>query len=619
MAISSRDLDRDAPRIRVVIHRSGGGASRARKAAGLGLALALISSALLFYPSLFDGRFLLGVRLLGEDVGTLRADQAGALMNAGLARFAQRGLTLRSEGREFYRQPGELGYRFDVPATLERALAVGRGGPFVERLDVQWQALLHGQDVALVLGGAEGAARAALADLAASLDQPAQDAALRLEGQRLELVAARPGRRLDQEATRRLIEERLLSLSEEPIDLPMTADLPRIVETDLAPLRDRAMARAAQGIPVHYVKRDWAWKDGPVAQDREIQWSLKGTDLLAVVMVRSDERQGSPRPVLAINAEQAKPFLDRLAREVEQEPRDARFEWKDGRLQPLVTSRHGHALQRPAALAALEAALAAGEGRVELPVTVTKAKVALEDAPGLGLREVVVERSTPYAGGSPERNHNVELGARRIHGIVIPPGGTFSFLEAVGDISLDTGFQMGFAIVEKETVPDAGGGICQVSTTLFQSAFHGGYTILERWPHAYRIRRYEQPLVGLDATVYGPTLDLKFRNDTAEHLLIQANADGERLSVSLYGTKPLWDVRVEGPFLSNVVPADRTIVREETPVLARGRQYWVEQAEDGVTVGVKRTVVQGGQVLRQAVFTSEYRPQRNVLLVGTGG
>lgn len=619
MAISSTGLDRDAPRIRVIIRKRREGASRARVALGLGLAFSLLLSAVLFYPALLDGRFLLGVRLLGADVSALRAEEGDGLINARLAHFAQRGLTLRSEGREFYRQPGEMGYRIDVPATLERALAVGREGSLVERLDLQWQALWHGQEVAPVLAGGEGPARAALADLAASLDQPAQDAALRLDGQRLELVAARQGRRLDQETTRRLIEARLLSLSEEAIDLPMTVDLPRIVEADLAPVRDRALARAAQGIPIHYVKRDWTWKDGPVAQDREIQWSLKGTDLLAVVMVRNDERQGAPRPVLAINAEKAKPLLDRLAREVEQEPRDVRFEWREGRLQPLVTSRNGHVLERPAALAALEAALASGEGRVELPVTVTKAKVAMEDAPGLGLRELVVERSTPYAGGSPERNHNVELGARRIHGIVIPPGSTFSFLDAVGDISLDTGFQMGFAIVEKETVPDAGGGICQVSTTLFQSAFYGGYSILDRWAHAYRIRRYEQPLVGLDSTVYGPTLDLKFRNDTAEHLLIQARTDGERLSVSLVGTKPQWDVRIEGPFLSNVVPADRAIVREETPALARGRQYWVEQAEDGVTVGVKRTVVQGGQVLRQAVFTSEYRPQRNVLLIGTGG
>lgn len=159
-----------------------------------------------------------------------------------------------------------------------------------------------------------------------------------------------------------------------------------------------------------------------------------------------------------------------------------------------------------------------------------------------------------------------------------------------------------------------GGGICQVSTTLFRSAYFAGLPIVQRQPHSYQVRYY-QP-TGLDAAVFLPFLDLRFKNDTPGYLLIQSSVRGSQITFRIFGTK---DRRVTW---SNPVTLSRTPALPTryiaTPDLPAQRFVQVDWAAEGATVQVQRTIRFSDGKVRKDTLTSTYRPWGAVYLVGEG-
>src|SRR5207253_273376 len=268
----------------------------------------------------------------------------------------------------------------------------------------------------------------------------------------------------------------------------------------------------------------------------------------------------------------------------------------------------------------------AGEHTVALPVAVVDPAVPSTDPQSLGITEVIDRGMTSFAGSIPEKKHNIQLAAQRLNGVVVPPGGTFSFNDSVGPTTIDSGFQWGFGITSGDsgprTVPSVAGGICQVATTLFQPVFWAGYQLEERYWHLYWIPSYtSRGIVGLDATVDSDAgLDLKWINPTDHPVLIQASTDAEHVTFRLYGQKPPWNVHVDEPQISNRVTADPAPEVQPEPSLPWGRVLAVESARDGFDVVLDRHVVPtDGHQPRELVLKSVYAPSHTVTLVGTGG
>ena len=225
----------------------------------------------------------------------------------------------------------------------------------------------------------------------------------------------------------------------------------------------------------------------------------------------------------------------------------------------------------------IKAHILAGERSLDLPVGVVHPAVAADDAPKLGIRELLGESTTSFAGSIPEKAHNIQLAAQRLNGVVVPPRGTFSFNKEVGPTTLEAGFQWGFGLTTGSeggvhTVPSVAGGICQVATTLFQPVFWSGYQIEERYWHLYWIPAYtSRGIVGLDATVDSDSgLDFKWINPTDDPVLIQASTDAEHVTFRLYGQKPPWTVQVDDPVVSDRVVADPTPEVQAEPSHALG-------------------------------------------------
>jgi vancomycin resistance protein YoaR len=251
------------------------------------------------------------------------------------------------------------------------------------------------------------------------------------------------------------------------------------------------------------------------------------------------------------------------------------------------------------------------------------------DQAAFGPLELIDAGTTGYGGSIPERAHNVELAASRLDGVIVAPGETFSFNAALGPTTIDTGFQWAWGIDgggvngAPRTVPSVGGGICQVATTLFHAVFWSGYQVEERNWHLYWIPKYgagPRGLTGLDATVDEDSgTDFKWTNTSDHPVLIQARTDGSQISFALYGQRPSWEVAIDHPIVGGVRPAPAGTVTETTTALPAGRSLWIEEARDGFTSTIVRTVTAPGAEPRVLRMTSTYQPSRNVLLVGVGG
>jgi len=255
----------------------------------------------------------------------------------------------------------------------------------------------------------------------------------------------------------------------------------------------------------------------------------------------------------------------------------------------------------------------------DIPVIKTAPEISIDQVNNLGIQELIGRGSSTYFHSIPGRVFNINLAASRINGIVVKPGDTFSFNQTLGDVSKFTGYQEAYIISEGKTVLGDGGGVCQVSTTLFRAVLNTGLPIVERTAHAYRVGYYEQDSPpGLDATVYSPSPDLKFKNNTPGYILIEAKNDPKNYSLvfELYGTN---DGRVSStskPIVSNITPALPTVYQDD-PTLPAGTLKQTDFAAAGARVTFNYSVTRNGESIYQETFISNYQPWAAVYLRGT--
>lgn len=301
----------------------------------------------------------------------------------------------------------------------------------------------------------------------------------------------------------------------------------------------------------------------------------------------------------------------------ERAPSDAkiRFDEDAGGLYVHEPSRMGIALDVESTVTAIVDALHQGLSETRLHLEFSKPGFQGQNLDQFGIRELVGRGTSYFLGSSAARVHNIELTTAQFEGILIPPDAIFSFNEHIGPITTAAGFTESAIIWGDRTAVGVGGGVCQVSTTIFRAAFTSGLPIVERYNHGYVVSWYGQP--GLDATIYSPFVDFKFRNDTSAYLLLQPDLDSEKgtLTVNLYGTKPDRTVTISDPVISQVVDPPEPVYLQDSS-LAPGKQRLVESEKLGVTVAVERHIEEGGK-LHTETLHSVYRPWRAVYLVGS--
>lgn len=256
---------------------------------------------------------------------------------------------------------------------------------------------------------------------------------------------------------------------------------------------------------------------------------------------------------------------------------------------------------------------------IRIPLKVVKPEITTEKVNKFGIKELIGVGTSLFQGSIPTRIYNVNLAASRVHGALIPPGEELSFNKTIGDVSAFTGYKQAYVIQNGRTILGDGGGVCQVSTTLFRAALNAGLPITERHAHAYRVHYYEEDSgPGIDATIYTPNIDLRFKNDTNHHILIQSVIDPTqlRLTFYLYGTKDNREVKISEPVIVSQSPAPQTLYQDD-PTLPIGTIKQVDFAASGANVYFTRQVKKDGKVVIDEKFTSNFKPWQAIFLRGT--
>jgi len=250
---------------------------------------------------------------------------------------------------------------------------------------------------------------------------------------------------------------------------------------------------------------------------------------------------------LSLEETELQNYLNKIKEDSRVQPENARLTFDNGIASAFSLSKNGYEIDSEKSLADIEKALKENPfvKDINLETNVLKPEITSTNLDSYGIKELIGEGVSNFRGSPTNRIHNINVGASRFNGVLIKPGEEFSFIKTLGPVDQSTGYLPELVIKTDKTVPEFGGGMCQVSTTMFRAALNSGLKITARTNHAYPVQYYAPQ--GLDATVYIPKPDLMFVNDTPNYILVQTRIEGTQLFFDFYGTSDGRQTKIVGP------------------------------------------------------------------------
>jgi vancomycin resistance protein YoaR len=533
-----------------------------------------------------------GTEVAGVDVGGLTSGEAVAKLDALFEQRSTQPVTFVAGSETYHFAANQLAVQPDWTAAVAAAGRAGDGfGPL--RGFRRLRARVFGAQVLPRLTVSNAALEYALDKIADDVDQPPKNARLVRRGLRIRVVPAATGVRLDRDAAAELIVRRLgqLGRAASATPLPVSVTAPEVTDAMLAAAAESA--RIAISRPITVKAADRSFRVPP----RRIAELLKLP------------QDGSAS--LAIGGAAANAYFRALSNTVGRPPRDAGFAVYGETVQ-VVPARDGLEVNVPQAARAILRASTRPTNRIA-HVTVVRAtpERSTADALAMGIDRRMSSYKTYYS-GTTDRITNLQLGVTALDGTLVAPGGTFSLNDAIGERTIERGFRSAPVIIGNEYAEEVGGGTSQVATTVFNAAWEAGLRITERHPHSLYISRYQ---LGRDATVYWPSLDLKFVNDTKMWVLVKGFTESDGITVAVYGGESR---RVESSATPLVVTGRVPVERLEDPKLPKGKTV-VE--EDGTaptrTTATRKIYSADGELIRSETWATSYEGETRVVRVGT--
>ncbi len=576
-----------------------------------------------------QGRIYPGVKIGGIDVGTYSLSQAVDVLNSENSQRIQQPLTWTFQDKILTLNLDETNPSLNINQSINQALKIGRSGDLFADLLNQIKALFGQINLTPSLTFNKSIILNQEFDLISQkISRPAKNATLTLN-QSLTITPSQKGLTLNRLLLYQQIINFLTKGQSLPKEIPTKKSLPSFTTEEAFSDKQILERIKSQPIIVNYKNQSWEI-------DEKTAYNLLNMDYSEAKLLSfntAEERfvlinaQVGETSIIGesptLNTFALNKFIANIASEVDRLAQDARFSVEtnpDGslRVSKFTQSETGLAVDQKATAAQIsDAILHHSSSNLSLIVKTTQPKTDTADSNSLGIKDLLGEGVSHFAGSADSRIYNINLAASRINGVIIAPGDTFSFDKSVGDISNLTGYKQAYVIQNGRTVLGDGGGVCQVSTTVFRAALNSGLPITDRTAHAYRVGYYEQGFPpGLDATIYVPTVDLKFRNDTNAYVLLQSKVIGDSLYIDLYGTNDGRTVTLTQPRVTNQTPPPPSLM-EPDPTLPKGTIKQVDWSAWGADVSFDRVVTRNGKILINEVWASHYRPWQAVYLVGS--
>lgn len=297
------------------------------------------------------------------------------------------------------------------------------------------------------------------------------------------------------------------------------------------------------------------------------------------------------------------------------DPVDAVFKFENGKVLDFQTAKNGVSVNADQLSQDIISAFTNLENsdktsyEFNLSYQTTEPKITNSDVNNLGVKELIGSGTSTFKHSSATRNVNIAKGSSIVNRILVAPEETFSFVKSLGEVTLEAGYAKAYIIRQGKTELDVGGGICQVSTTLFRAMLNAGLDITERKAHAYRVSYYEEDSKpGFDATVFIPSPDLKFTNDTGHYVLIQSvlDMDNRRLTYEIYGTSDGRKTEITNYRQWDATPAPPDVWVDD-PTLPTGKVVQDEHSIPGLKTAFDWTVKdKDGNTIHQKTFQSNF-------------
>jgi len=550
---------------------------------GLLILLILFSS----YHILFSRKLIPGVYVAGLDLGGFSYDDAVVRLEEFEA-VSEKIINITYGGKSFDLKGEEIGLEYSWGATVSRAFEVGRTGNFFVDTKEKLAGLV-GKDlyIAAFYEFEEAPFDNFMATVRGDLNSPAKNAHYFLKNRaNLGISTETSGQKIDDQEFYDLLIGSFDEFNFGSKAITIEPDQPEVFITDLEKKLTDAERIVFNPLKIVYEvpeevepeeveEEDAVVDEKTVIGDKEVrgvevkEWELTLEQKLDF-LTYDPLKKG-----LGFDKAAFRSYLEVISPEVNQLPRGKVTEVSGDRVLGFQLYKDGVEIDTDETTENFKDAYF---GLEDLSYVKTKSISGPRDAQQYGIFALLGEGVSRFTGSATGRINNLTLAASRTDGVLVPPGSIYSFNDAVGEISAATGYDSAWIIYGNRTVLGHGGGVCQTSTTLFRAILDAGLPVVTRHPHAYRVYYYEiESPVGIDASVYQPTLDLQFKNDTPNYILVQTNWDLNeyRLVFRLYGTP------------------------------------------DGREVEISEPVVRDGEIIYDDTFKTNYQPWKAVFLVGT--
>lgn len=540
-----------------------------------------------------------GISVLGQSIGNQDLKTATETINQ-LVNQASPSATLSLKTENQLWQLELVDFKYQPASTAEKAWQVGRSSPPIKNFQDKIRAWTGRISLPLEYYLNQEELDRQIKEIANQVFVPTIEPSVKISQQKkIEIDPGKDGIELNKKKLNDEIKLHLAKLDFNPIDLPLIKISPNLTEDQINQTKTRTEKFLGKKM---------------VLQTEGTSWELDDEELIQLLSFVGGYEQ-----------EKIASWSASLATAINRPPQNAAFEFKEERVTQFREAKEGKNLEQRKTIDLIAQSLAEleeGKEKIisQLPVISIPPQVTTADVNNLGIKELVGQGVSFFRGSISSRIHNIQLASSKLNGLLIAPNQTFSFNQSLGEVSATTGFKQAYIIKEGRTILGDGGGVCQVSTTLFRAALDAGLPIVERQAHAYRVSYYEQNSpVGLDATVFDPTADLKFKNDTPAYLLIQTEVDTKnyKLTFELYGTHDGRIVTISKSRIWNQVPPPPDLYQDD-PTLPVGQMKQIDWKAWGAKVAFDYKVERGGEILQSRTFYSNYRPWQAIYLRGVG-
>lgn len=575
---------------------------------GVLLFVAAVLTWVIGYQLVYAGRIFPGVSVAGVDVSGLDPQAAALRLSQTLSYPINGKIVFRDGEKAWVASPAQLGMVFDASDSAAKAYSLGRAGGLFGALQGQVRARSFGYDVPPVIIFDQRVAYQYLQGLASQINVPVAEAGLHLDGTNVVAQPGQTGRFLNVDATLIYVSGQLQSFRDGEINVIVRTEEPAIVDVSA----QEAVARQILSQPLRLLIPDaQAGDPGPWLYDIPV--------LANMIAVRPVQNGSGNTLEVALDPAALRKVLGDLEPQIDRQAQNARFHFNEatGELVALTPSVVGRTLDINASIEAINKAVVQGSHDIPLVVQETQPKVpSTATARELGISGLLPNgvQTSYFRGSSAARIQNIETASARFDGVLVGPGEIFSMGQTLGDVSLDNGFTEALIIYGGQTIKGVGGGVCQVSTTLFRTVFFAGFPVVQRIPHAYRVSYYEETsggidpkLAGLDATVYFPLVDFQFKNDSDNWILMETTVDTSSYALTwrLFSTYDGRTVQWQTTGPENQVPAPAAKFTANSD-LKPGQITQTDYAANGADVDVTRTVTKNGSVYFQDEFKTHY-------------